>query len=91
MFCVVAYDMPDTKRRTKLYKALKGFGVHTQFSVFECELDDRELSQMVAAIDKIIKPSEDAVKVYGFCRSCLDGIKVMGVGTVAREPDVVII
>lgn len=91
MFCVVAYDMPDTRRRTKLFRTLKGFGIHTQFSVFECELDDQEFSHMMAVIHKIIKPAEDAIKIYRLCHSCLDGIKIIGIGVVAREPDVVII
>ena len=47
MFYVVAYDMPDTKRRTKLFKAMKGFGRHTQFSVFECELNQKGVERMV--------------------------------------------
>ena len=91
MFYVVAYDMPDNKRRTRLLKKMKGFGVHTQFSLFECELDDKEFELMLAAIHKIIKPGEDAVKVYRLCRDCLHHVLVIGLGRVAIEPECVII
>lgn len=91
MFFVVAYDMPDTKRRTKLLKALKGFGIHTQFSLFECELDNHEFARMLTAIDKTINKKEDAVKVYRLCRECLGHVHVSGLDRVAVEADCVII
>ena len=91
MLYVVAYDMPDTKRRTRLMKALKGFGIHTQFSVFECDLDDHEYERMMAAINIIIKPAEDAVKVYGLCARCIRGVDVIGRGVLAIEPDCIIV
>ena len=91
MFYVVAYDMPDTKRRTTLLKKMKGFGTHTQYSVFECELDDNEHGHMVAVIRKIIKPDEDAVKIYQLCRQCVRSVQVLGIGKLAVEPEAVII
>lgn len=91
MFYVVAYDMPNTKRRTRLMKALKGFGIHTQFSVFECDLNDHEYERMMAAINGIINRSEDAVKVYGLCARCLRGADVVGRGSLAVEPDCIVI
>lgn len=91
MFFVVAYDMPDNKRRTRLLKALKGFGIHTQFSLFECELDETELGRLLLAIDRIINTREDAVKVYRLCRNCVSAVRVIGLGRVAIEPDCIII
>lgn len=35
---VIAYDIPDDKRRTKVHKLLSGFGKWTQYSLFECFL-----------------------------------------------------
>ena len=91
MFYVVAYDMPDTKRRTRLLKAMKGFGVHTQYSVFECELDDHEHDKMLWTIQRIIDPTEDAIKVYRLCKECVRSILVQGIGKVSIEEDVVVI
>src|SRR6266704_1247844 len=33
---VVAYDIPDDRRRTKVHQILMGFGKWTQYSLFEC-------------------------------------------------------
>jgi CRISPR-associated protein Cas2 len=38
MFVVVAYDISDDPRRTKLHNTLKNFGTPVQYSVFECIL-----------------------------------------------------
>src|SRR5881275_80126 len=48
---VVAYDIPDDKRRTQVHKTLKGFGEWTEFSLFECFLTKKELLQMRAKLD----------------------------------------
>ncbi|HJT59212.1 MAG TPA: CRISPR-associated endonuclease Cas2, partial [Ktedonobacteraceae bacterium] len=35
---VIAYDIPDDRRRTRIHKTLLGFGKWTQYSLFECFL-----------------------------------------------------
>ena len=37
---IVTYDICDDARRTAVYKALRGFGDHLQYSVFRCDLSD---------------------------------------------------
>jgi len=91
MFYVVAYDMPDTRRRTKLFKAMKGFGRHTQFSVFECELNTKGLERMVKKITSLIEPSEDNIKVYTLCKSCLGVVRVLGTAKLTRKPETLIV
>lgn len=53
MFIIVAYDIVDNKRRTRLAKGMKSYGYRVQKSVFECQLDDDYL-QMKKAIEKTI-------------------------------------
>ncbi len=91
MFYVVAYDMPSAKRRAKLLKSLKGFGIHTQFSLFECDLDGNEYEKMMHSIYSIVNLHEDAVKVYRLCKSCITEVDVIGTGGLALEPDCVIV
>jgi CRISPR-associated protein Cas2 len=69
-FAVVAYDIPNDRRRTKLYKALHNFGTPVQFSLFEGMLSDTELEQMRAKIRSIIKPRLDHVRIYQLCAAC---------------------
>jgi len=56
---VVTYDICDPKRLRKVYKCMLGWGDHLQLSVFQCELNHRELVELRIQLDRIIKPSED--------------------------------
>src|SRR5258708_34895690 len=76
---VVAYDIPDDKRRTKVHKVLKGFGQWTEFSLFECFLTKKEVLQMRARLDKHLDPRSDKVRIYTICDSCLSKIETEGI------------
>ena len=78
-FYVVAYDIPDDKRRTKVHKILKGFGQWTEFSLFECFLTKKELLQMRAKLDKHLDPQDDRVRIYTICDTCLTKIETVGI------------
>lgn len=58
---VVTYDICDPKRLRKVYKLMLGWGDHLQLSVFQCELNHRELVELRIQLDRVIKPSEDQV------------------------------
>jgi CRISPR-associated protein Cas2 len=75
---VVCYDIPETKRRTKLRKNLLRFGNPKQFSVFECDLSPRELVRMKKTIKAIISLDEDNVRIYPLCGSCLNAVDFFG-------------
>jgi CRISPR-associated protein Cas2 len=64
MFTVVSYDIVDDKRRTKVFKLLKGYGAHVQFSVFECELDDGQLARLKVELLELVDPHLDSVRLY---------------------------
>ena len=58
---VVTYDTCDPKRLRKVYKLMLGWGEHLQLSVFQCELNHRELVELRVELDKVIRPSDDQV------------------------------
>jgi CRISPR-associated protein Cas2 len=60
---LVSYDICNDKRLRKVYKAMRGYGDHLQFSVFRCELSDREKAEMIAELSPIIAHDEDQVLV----------------------------
>jgi len=60
---VVSYDICDQKRWRKVYRAMRGFGDHVQYSVFVCELADAERVLMLTALDKVIHHGEDQVLI----------------------------
>lgn len=68
LFYLVIYDLPDNKaankRRTRLHKLLSGYGTWTQYSVFECFLTAVQFAKFQVQVEKLIKPDEDAVRIY---------------------------
>ncbi|MGI8588308.1 MAG: CRISPR-associated endonuclease Cas2 [Chloroflexia bacterium] len=77
-FYVVAYDIPDDKRRTKVHKLLRGFGQWTEYSLFECFLTKKELLQMRERLDQHLDAETDRVRIYALCENCLGRVETVG-------------
>lgn len=60
---LVAYDIADPKRLRRVFKTMKGYGVHLQLSVFQCDLPEIDLVRMKAALTEIIHHKEDQVLI----------------------------
>jgi CRISPR-associated protein Cas2 len=58
---LVAYDVTDDKRRARVFTALRGFGDHIQFSVFECQMDASELARCRHVLGTHIHHRDDQV------------------------------
>lgn len=58
---IVSYDIADEKRLRLVFKTMRGFGDHLQFSVFECQLTPSDLVRLCGVLDKIIHHTEDQV------------------------------
>lgn len=57
----VSYDISDDARRAQVYKLLRGYGDHLQFSVFRCDLSERRRIELVAALHELIDHGDDQV------------------------------
>ena len=53
---LVCYDIADDKRLAKVHKAMRGFGDHLQYSIFECQFTRSDLLQCRHRLDQIIDP-----------------------------------
>jgi len=84
MFVVVSYDIPDDKRRTKVMKALKNFGAHVQYSVFECDLKEPDYKRMRERLKKQISPETDSVRFYFLDEDAVQKIESIGAKPVER-------
>lgn len=69
-FIVVAYDIPDDKRRQRLHHLLEGFGTPVQYSVFECLLQGDEVTRMKRRVLRTIRSRTDHVRYYHLCAAC---------------------
>lgn len=67
---VVAYDIADDKRRSKIVKLLEQYGDRINFSVFECMLTRQQKKVLLLDIEKIIDKKKDQVVLYNVCVDC---------------------
>lgn len=58
---LVAYDIADDKRRTKLFNKLKGYGESLQYSLFRCTLTPSERLRLRTEAWELIHHAEDRV------------------------------
>lgn len=58
---VVTYDIADPKRLRRVFKVLSQYGDHLQLSVFECQLNEKDLVGLRDKLSKVIRKEEDQV------------------------------
>lgn len=61
---VVTYDICDDRRLRQVFQTMLGYGDHMQYSVFRCELSDRERAELMGKLTEIIKHDEDQVLLF---------------------------
>ena len=75
---VIAYDIPNDKRRTKVHKTLCGMGEWTQYSLFECHLTEKELLTLRHRLHRLLNAKEDSLRFYPLCAACLGKVETVG-------------
>lgn len=70
IFCVVAYDISDDRRRNQVVKLLDKYGERVNFSVYECLFTAGRFKQIQEAVLKRINTDEDQVVYYPICVNC---------------------
>lgn len=75
---VIAYDIPNDKRRTRVHKILLGYGKWTQYSLFECFLSRRDLLQLRTKLEQHLVEREDSVRFYPLCAACVSKVETVG-------------
>ena len=63
MYVVVTYDIVNEKQRNKLAKELLQFGIRTQKSFFECEVNKYEIKIIKQIVNRIVD-KDDLVTIY---------------------------
>jgi CRISPR-associated protein Cas2 len=75
---VIAYDIPDDRRRTKVHTILMGFGQWTQYSLFECFLSRKEMIILQSKLRDHLVITEDSVRFYPLCATCVEKVETIG-------------
>jgi len=91
MIVLVTYDITDPKRLKKTHKFLKEFGINTQKSVFECDIDILALKRIRRFCKETLDLSSDSVRIYKICSRCMKNISISGLGLKITQLDYAVI
>ena len=58
---MLSYDISDPKRWRKVFRIARDFGDHVQYSVFLCELSDKDKTILTERLRDAISHSEDRI------------------------------
>jgi CRISPR-associated protein Cas2 len=64
---VVAYDIPNDRRRNRVLALLRGYGVSVQLSLVECDLPRERFQELRRRLEELVHPRLDQVSVYALC------------------------
>lgn len=84
-YVVISYDVSDDGKRHKVASTLEDYGKRVQYSVFECTLDEKGLDELLERLKSLVE-SEDSIRAYRICRSCLRRVIVLGRSDLAEQP-----
>lgn len=77
---IISYDISDNKRRNKIFKLLKAYGRHCQYSLFECEISEKRYKKLYRELVLLMEGEEQGnIRVYDLCKSCSKNITVIGI------------
>lgn len=83
MDLLVTYDIDTTtnageRRLHRVAKVCEQFGVRVQYSVFECRLSPTALARLVIALEDVMVPGLDSVRIYRFQGTIRDARTSLG-------------
>ena len=80
MNMIVAYDIADPKRLSKVAKLMPDYGQRVQKSIFEVSVTPPVFHQMRTRVEKTIEYEEDGVKYFPLCEKCAGTVEIIGQG-----------
>ena len=86
---IVTYDICDEKRLRRVFRICRDFGIHLQYSVFECDLTPSDKVRMESRLKDAMHQSEDQVLFIDLGPASLRGertITALGQSYVKLDP-----
>ena len=71
MFYLVTYDVAKDRKRKKMSDFLLEYGVRVQYSVFECDLTEKDVKAIMEKAEELIDLATDSLLMYPLCKNCV--------------------
>ncbi len=68
---VIAYDIADPKRLSRIARIMKDYGMRVQKSIFIADIDSIQFTRMRYRAEKVMDLKDDAVKYFPLCDDVL--------------------
>jgi CRISPR-associated protein Cas2 len=91
MITLITYDITEPKRLNNMRRFLKEFGLRTQKSVFECDIDDVAIRRIRAYCRDNLDLDRDSVRIYRICNRCINKVVISGLGLKVTQLDYMIV
>lgn len=77
---LISYDITNTRIRTRIAKALEGYGRRVQYSVFECDISQKQFETLYQKLMKLMeKEKEGNIRIYQICANCMAKLMTIGI------------
>jgi CRISPR-associated protein Cas2 len=91
---LVCYDISAPARWRKVYKTMKGYGEHWQFSVFFCVLKDIDRVRMQAELEDVMNLDKDVAMIIDLGpdeEAARKAAVMLGPGAPQQDKDIVVV
>jgi CRISPR-associated protein Cas2 len=75
---IIAYDIQNDKTRKKVSKILEDYGTRVQYSIFECDITQKQADNIICRFQGLIDVETDNIIVYFYCGNCMQKEVVLG-------------
>ena len=91
MITLITYDITEPKRLNNLRRFLKEFGLRTQKSVFECDIDEEAIRRIRSYCRENLDLACDSVRIYRICSRCINKVIISGQGLKVTQLEYMIV
>lgn len=83
---LTVYDIADPRRLRRVASSMQKYGVRVQKSVFECDLVEAALRDMLSGVRRLMDESADSVRVYPLLDNSRRKQRIIGSGRFVEFP-----
>lgn len=84
---IICFDVSDERRLRAVSKALEDVGNRVQYSVFECHLENKDLTELQEKLARIVDIKSDHIRYYPVCPKDQRGILLDGNSDLSTNDD----